>query len=168
MEAKPTPQAKQRPTGKPVKVLVLCHGSICRSPLAGAILMRELGADQVRIRACKIYDPKRKAPPAAKKVREFAAGLGLDLGFHRAQSAEAEDASWADLILYMDGGNRERMKEFVDEHNDKKCKCLGSYIGKDRIPDPNYTKRGEGLNMILNWVVVAAESFARSIKNPSV
>lgn len=123
---------------------------------------RELGKEYVRSGACKEYGDK--SPPAAKKVREFAAQVGLNLEQHRAISLSHEDCAWADLILYMDNGNYERMKELIPEADLPKAKCLATYIGKDRLPDPAFTARGAMLEKLLTWVVLAAEACARQLK----
>lgn len=144
-------------------MLVLCHGNICRSPLVGAVLEATLGSGSVRTRACKDYGGKTP-PPAAKKVREYAQDLGYDLGQHRAKTVEQEDLAWADLILYMDTGNRERMKEFMPTDSWGKARCLGVYIGAESIPDPNFVPRGEKLRVLLDLAVRAAEACREELK----
>lgn len=150
-------------TTKPLNVLVLCHGNICRSPLAAAVLAKHLGKEHVRSRACKGYQEGRTRPPAAKKVRDFGEAQGYDLSQHRASTVEPGDRDWADLILYMDEGNRERMGEFMDSHHWDKTRCLGEYIGVSKIPDPNYTPRGPELIRMLELVVKAAEACAAEL-----
>lgn len=147
---------------KPKNVLVLCHGNICRSPLVGVVLEAVLGSERIRTRACKSYE-SGKAPPAAKKVREYAQGLGYDLNQHRAKTVLSEDLEWADLILYMDRGNRERMGEFMTSSDWEKARCLGEYLGVESIPDPNFVPRGERLRELLDLAVRAAEACAEDL-----
>lgn len=120
-------------TEKP-RILVVCHGNICRSPLAGAILARELGQEQVRDRGLK---PKEGAI-AAKKVRDYALTLDIALSTHRARCTQLEDVEWANLVLYMDNANRERLEAFPGAL--EKARCLAEWVGLKRIPDPNYMK----------------------------
>ena len=40
------PPTPLKPTAKPKNVLVLCHGNVMRSPLAGAVLSAILGPDR--------------------------------------------------------------------------------------------------------------------------
>jgi protein-tyrosine-phosphatase len=129
-------------------VLVLCHGNVCRSPLAGAVLARVLGA--VRVRTAGVKPGARG--PAAKKVREYAAARGHDLSAHRAREVTPDDYLWAGLVVYMDAGNRSRMSPHENPV------CLATYAGCDRIPDPAFTPRGPKLTALLDLVVRAAEA----------
>lgn len=141
-------------------MLVLCHGNVGRSPLAGAVLSRALGSERVRTAACKNYGglsgPPKTFPPAQKKVREYASLHGYDLSQHRACNVSQETLDWADLILYMDGRNRKLMQNFMNTKNWGKAKCLASYAGAEEIPDPGFIPRGVELETILDLVVEAA------------
>lgn len=136
-------------------MLVVCHGNICRSPLAGAILAERLGHSAVRDRGLG----GRTGLLAAKRVRDYAAELGVDLSQHRSRSVTAEDLAWADLIIYMDGGNLRRLKSMTE----RPCVCLGSYVGVSRIPDPNYLS-GRDLQQALNLLYQASASAAEQIR----
>lgn len=94
---------------------------------------------------------------AAKKVREYADGLGYDLSVHRSKLTTLEDAEWADVIMYMDQRNLGELRAaFPGIDNGKRLVCLGSWVGVDRIPDPGYLPRGDRLRGILGMVVTAA------------
>lgn len=138
---------------------MLCHGNVCRSPLAAAVLVQVLGSGRVRGRALKAYESYKTMPPAAKKVREFAASLGYDLVGHRARQVCTADYEWADLVLYMDEGNRARIPDEVLP----KAQCLAQYINKDRLPDPAFVARGPDLDRLLKWVVAASEACAADL-----
>ena len=133
---------------------------MCRSPLAAAVLARALGENRVRGRALKDYEGYKTLPPAAKKVREYAARQGYDLDGHRAREVCTADYEWADVVYYMDEGNRARIPV---EHL-AKAVCLGTLIGRDRLPDPAFAPRGPGLERLLTWVVLAAEAAGRAQK----
>jgi protein-tyrosine phosphatase len=130
-------------------VLVVCHGNICRSPLAGEILARGLDRQRVRDRGLKA----KAGAIAAKKVRDFAETVGYSLSTHRAQQVTQADVDWADVVLYMDASNLERLAAY--EGATEKAECLGSYVGESRIPDPNYLPRGAELQRVLDLLVVA-------------
>lgn len=115
-------------------ILVVCHGNICRSPLAGAILAQQLGQERVRDRGLKAKD----GGIAAKKVREYALTLGIDLSTHRTRCTQSEDVEWADIVLYMDNANREKLETFPGILG--KARCLAEWTGKEKIPDPNYMR----------------------------
>jgi protein-tyrosine-phosphatase len=124
-------------------ILVLCHGNINRSPLAAAVLAQNprLSVRQGRLKF------GHRLEKAAKKMREAAAPLGLDLSAHRSRDVTLDDLLWADIIVYMDAGNRKRLIEFAGEHWDRiaeRTVCLGVFANpqRDRIPDPAFIKKG--------------------------
>lgn len=138
-------------------VLVVCHGNICRSPLVGVVLI----AQGFPVRSRGFVNPGKLA---AKKVREYAEGIGLDLSTHRSTLVSLRDVKWADEILYMDGGNLKRIRE---KFGDISCTCLASYVHLTRIPDPNYMKRGRGLEETLETIVEASKKFCVETKKPA-
>ncbi len=77
------------------KVLMICTGNTCRSPLAQVILKKQHPDWEVRS-AGVMAEVGR---PAAAHSRELARQLGADLESHRAQSVSAELVEWADLVL---------------------------------------------------------------------
>lgn len=115
-----------------MKLLVVCHGNICRSPLAAALL-REAG---FKVRQGGFRAEGRRSPP---KIRRAAEALGLSLEDHRSRKITDEDADWADRIIYMDPGNHLRLLGRFPSHA-KKTEALGVYAQRVRIPDPNFFK----------------------------
>lgn len=102
-------------------------------------------------------------PPAAKKVREYADRRGYDLSDHRAEMVEPLDVEWADLVLYMDQQNLDALRKFSLPRHEAKLRCLASYIGKDKLPDPGFVSRGPQLEKLLAWVHQAAEACTREL-----
>jgi len=80
-------------------VLVLCHGNICRSPYAGAVLDRLLAPRGVRVRSAGFVGPARPAPAAALEV---AHRRGVDLREHRSCLVTPELIRAAQLVVVMD------------------------------------------------------------------
>jgi protein-tyrosine phosphatase len=142
---------------KPTHLLVVCHGNICRSPLAGEALKKELGKRAV----VETAGFRSMGQRASKKVREFALRNSLDLTFHRSKRVTGELLHWADVILYMDGGNEKRLRE--QSAPIEKMINLGQVVGLSRIPDPNFTPRGPKLDQILQLILTASRKFSESI-----
>jgi protein-tyrosine phosphatase len=140
---------------------VVCHGNICRSPLAAAVLQEHLPTHAILSRGLGPVENK----PAAKKIREFASTHGYDLKQHRSKVATQEEIQNAYLILYMDNSNRKKLEQYSTRAS---VVCLGSYLGLNRIPDPNYMSRGEELDRLLQQIVQAAILAASAIKNRQV
>ena len=85
----------------PGSVLVVCHGNICRSPYAAAVLnsrLASLAGDHVQVASAGFVQPGRPSPDAAVAV---AAARGFDLSGHRSHVLAAPEVFSADLILVM-------------------------------------------------------------------
>lgn len=93
------------------RILVLCHGNICRSPYAAAVLRRELmarwpGETRNRVpsvRSAGFILPGRPSPPTARSV---AARGGVELSEHRSRTFDSEELSRTELVLVMDTRQR--------------------------------------------------------------
>lgn len=151
------------------KILVVCHGNINRSPLCAAILKQRTGAEILQAAMMDWVRPLR----AAKKMRDAAADLGLDLEEHRSQAATVEMLEEADMVIYMDGGNLKRLKTLAGTDTvDPKWHCLGQYApggSLPRIPDPGFMARDsakfkETVNLIAKSSANLAEVIAKSCK----
>lgn len=127
-----------------MNILVLCHGNINRSPLCEAVLKEEFkDHPQVVVRSAALK-PNAPSHRATRKMREAALDRGYDLDAHRAQEVTGKLLDWADLVVYMDGGNRRRLAQSLDvEGLERDCRCLALWAGEpevNRIPDPNFCK----------------------------
>lgn len=143
------------------KVLVVCKGNICRSPYAGAVIAAKLGSENVRSRGLKV----RGSHVAAKKVRDYAAGLGVDLSQHRSKPVTVEDIEWADTILYMDASNLHSLLAIPwDESYREKLQCLGSFAGFQSVPDPNYLPAGPALANALEILRKSTAAYMESLE----
>lgn len=89
-------------------VLVVCHGNICRSPFAAALLERALAPAGVRVESAGFVGPNRAAPPEAVAA---AGRCGVDLTTHRSRLLTPDLARWADLIVVMDPTQRREVRE---------------------------------------------------------
>jgi len=84
------------------RVLVLCYGNICRSPVVAGLL--QTCARDVEIASAGFHaQAQRRVPLGWAKVVEQT--LGLQLGGHRSRVVDATLIEWADLIIVMDAEN---------------------------------------------------------------
>jgi protein-tyrosine phosphatase len=97
---------RRRRSGEPAvdgqriqRVLVICHGNICRSPFAGNLLARERPGLEVRSAGLEA----REGKPAEEGARRVARRFEIDLEDHGAHLVDGADVEWADLILGMEG-----------------------------------------------------------------
>ena len=80
------------------RILVICAGNVCRSPVAAAMLERELPGRTVESAGLTAL----VGEPAEPLAIELAAMRGLDLRSHRARQVSGEMCHAADLILVME------------------------------------------------------------------
>ena len=126
-----------------IKILFVCHGNICRSPMAEFIL-RSLAeqrgiSDNLEIASAatsteEIGNPVY--PPARRKLAEH----GIDCGGKTARQMTKADYAYYDYIIAMDGYNLRNMKRFVGDDPDKKVSRLMDFTSRrGDVADPWYT-----------------------------
>src|SRR5258708_38417595 len=76
-----------RARARPETVLVVCHGNICRSPVAAALLARELAVHGITVQSAGFLGFNRPSPPNALAA---AVRHGLDLTDHRSRLVTVE------------------------------------------------------------------------------
>lgn len=84
---------------RPATVLVVCHGNICRSPLAAALLRRDLAPLGIDVQSGGFIGFNR--PPPAEAIAA-AARHKVDLAEHRSRLLTANVVRAADLVVVMD------------------------------------------------------------------
>ena len=113
------------------RILMVCTGNICRSPIAQVLLASRLGGkaavESAGIRALVGW-------PADATACALMAERGLDLSAHRARQLTAELVRASDLILVMEDGQR-RAVESMDPSARGRVHRLGRIGGFD-VPDP--------------------------------
>jgi len=80
------------------RILVVCLGNWCRSPMAAAAIARH-GGPRVEVRSAGLAG-KHAGQPAHPAMITAAAALGYDLAGHRAQQVTSGLLRWADVILW--------------------------------------------------------------------
>ena len=126
-----------------VKILFVCHGNICRSPMA-EFVMKKLVKDKGLSQKFEIASAATSTeeignsvyPPARKKLSEH----GISCDGKTARQMTRKDYEYYDYLVAMDKFNLRNMSRFVDDDKDKKVSLLMDYTDTPRdVADPWYT-----------------------------
>lgn len=142
------------------KILFVCHGNICRSPMA-EFVMKKLVADAGRseefyISSCatsreEIFNGIGNPiyPPAKRELKKQ--GIPFDSD-KRAVQLRAEDYGKYDYIIAMDSLNIRNINRIIADDRDNKIYKLMSFAGSDSdVADPWFSNRFDiAFNDILN------------------
>jgi protein-tyrosine-phosphatase/predicted ATP-grasp superfamily ATP-dependent carboligase len=134
-----------RRTGRPRRLLFLCHGNICRSPIARQLAGVRLAGLEID---CAGFHPVagRSAPDHVRRAAESA---GLDLVQHRSRRVCAADVERADLILCMDLEDLEAARgEFPEAAGRTTLLGLLRSPALLRIPDPYTLTEGQAREVV--------------------
>lgn len=82
------------------KIIVICTGNICRSPLGEALLRQQLAPRGIEV--ISAGTGAMVGWPADPLSVQVASAHGLDLNLHRAQQADTTLLNTSDLILTLD------------------------------------------------------------------
>lgn len=134
-------------------ILVLCHGNYMRSPACEAVLKKH-GLKTISAG----FRPR--ANHAARLIREIMEARGYSLEDHVPKMVTQEMIDKAKLIVYMDGGQRRRLSEFLVDY--AKTVCLASYLGKARILDPAFNRAS--VHSIIDDIIEASTRLALEYK----
>ena len=124
------------------KIMFLCHGNICRSPMAEYVmkdLVRKAGLEnELEITSGAVSDEEwfnPIYPPAQRKLRE----KGIPFGHHSAHKISKAEFDDQDLVIVMDRSNLRWLTRLVGDFQDK-VHMMMEYAGVVRdVADPWYT-----------------------------
>ena len=128
---------------EPIKILFVCHGNICRSPMA-EFVMKDLVAKNFRqndfLIASAATSTEELGNPVYPPARRIMAQHGLDCHGKYARQITAADYSNYDYLIGMDTWNiRNIMRIIGDDPEEKVHKLLSFADSSADIEDPWYT-----------------------------
>lgn len=152
-----------------MRILVVCLGNICRSPLAEAALREELSAaglaDEVSVDSAGTGDWNVGKPPDPRMIAA-AGDTGLTLTGTARQIAAA-DLAGSDLILVMDRSNLADVRALApDDDTRRKVHLFLEYAGQGQVdvPDPYYGDE-DGFPRVVTMIREAAAVIARRLQD---
>ena len=126
------------------RILFICHGNICRSPMAEFVLK-----DMVRKRGLEdLFEIASAAtsreeignpvyPPARRKLAEY----GIACSGHHARQMTKEDYDHYDMIICMDDNNKRNIMRITGGDPDSKISLILDFTDRagQQVADPWYT-----------------------------
>jgi protein-tyrosine phosphatase len=153
---------------KPISVLFICMGNICRSPTAEGVfrhLVREAGlVDQIEVDSAGTHAYHIDNPPDRRAVAA-AERRGYSLDGIRARRIEDEDFDRFDYIIAMDRDNLALLHEQAPDRHAGKLHLFMQFSGSphDEVPDPYYGGLA-GFERVLDLVEDASQGLLRQIR----
>ena len=148
-----------------IRVLFICHGNICRSPIAQYVM-----SDMVRK---KHLEDKFFIDSAATSREEIGnsvhygtrsklAEMNVPCGNHKAVQVTKDDYDNYDYLLIMDENNRRNLMRIIKDDKEKKVYGLLDFSDRPRsIADPWYTGN---FDATYNDIVEGCETFLEHLK----
>lgn len=126
-----------------MRILMVCLGNICRSPLAEGILQHKINMLQLAWEVDSAgtsswHVGEKPDPRSIATAREN----GIDITYQRSRQFRAQDFLDFDLILAMDSSNFQNIQRLARHEKDRqKVKMILNFLypGENRgVPDPYY------------------------------
>ena len=126
-----------------IRVLFICHGNICRSPMAEFIfkdMLKKLERSDEFYVASAATSFEEIGNPVHHGTARILDGLGISYLDKRAVHLEKSDYQKYDYLVCMDSANVRNTLKIVGSDNDKKVSKLLEFAGLTRdVKDPWYT-----------------------------
>ena len=125
------------------KILFVCHGNICRSPLAEFLLKKEAAArgreNEITVSSAGVSDEEHGGdiyPPVQRLMREH----NVPFEHRHARVVSAKDYGAYDRVLCMEERNAAQVKSITGGDPEGKIGLLGDCAGIGDIDDPWYSR----------------------------
>lgn len=125
------------------RVLFICHGNICRSPMAEFVfkkMVRDCGRDADFEIASAAVSSEEEGNSVYPPVKRLLNAAGIDCSGKTARKMTVADYKYYDLLVAMDRTNIRNMHRICGGDPDNKMRLLMNYTGRGgEVADPWYT-----------------------------
>ena len=126
------------------KIIFICHGNICRSPMAEFIFKNMVAkrglSDRFEVASAATSTDERGRdiyPPAQKVLTEN----GIPFESRHARQITKADGEHYDLLICMDHNNLKNARRILPEEAHHKLRLFMEFAGESRdVADPWYTR----------------------------
>ncbi len=118
------------------KILFVCHGNICRSPMAEYVMkdmLKKAGLTEKVYVASAATSREELGSPVYPPARRELAAHGITCEGHRARQIRPSDLEEFDYIYYMDARNARNLQKMFPE-----VSVFRPFLDRD-VADPWYT-----------------------------
>lgn len=148
------------------KILFVCMGNTCRSPIAEAVFSKKLADRDIlhrfKIDSAGTHNFHPDTPPD-ERSQKHALKRGYDLSNLRARPVIERDFEEFDLLLTMDWDNRALLEEMCPASHLYKIRGLAEFLQTTQasvIPDPDYGG-DQGFEDVLDLIEEASEGLMK-------
>lgn len=142
-----------------MKILMVCLGNICRSPLAEGILKSKLPDDFVVDSAGTLENNAGKSPD--RRSLEIAKKYNIDISSQKSRWFTAEDFKEYDRIYVMDRSNLQDVLSLAKGENDRRKVSL--ILEDQEVPDPFWSEM-DGFEKVYQMLDKASDKIAVELK----
>ena len=141
-----------------MKILMVCLGNICRSPMAEAILEQKLKKKRLSwlVDSAGTSGWHDGETPDARAI-STCAKKGLNISNQRSRKIKSQDLDYFDLILAMDSSNyQDILKLCQNDMQRSKVKLILNYKYPNRnmaVPDPYYDDKFDEVYDLLDEAI---------------
>ena len=161
---------KKTRTEAEIRVLFICMGNICRSPVAEGVFRRMLEgvglSEKIDVDSAGTHAYRIGAPPDTRS-QATALRRGVDLRHLRARRVTVADFAEFDYLLAMDRDNFEDLLELCQDpalrHRVRLFLDFAPHLPEQEVPDPYYGGPG-GFDRVMDLIEEAAQGLLLYIR----
>lgn len=151
---------------KKTKILMVCLGNICRSPLAEGVMRSKLNPNLFEVDSAGTSDYHIGHTPDVRSV-EVARKNGIDISNLKGRQFELSDFEEFDYIFVMDKSNYKNVTDLTSQpHHKEKVSLLLDALGTPlqiELPDPYYGDKTQ-FGLVFKAIEKACQSIADKLQ----